>query len=184
MMFKAIFAIAFVVAAVSGHGGPGGPMGGPGGPFKELEKGLTEEQKTQLQAIFKNDAATKQQMQDSLKSFFDGVGGDASTKFNEMQSKMETMKSEMETKINEAIASLSDGAKSLATQMKTIHDNMSLTPAQERDQIKALFEGASDEIKKELKSAKGQFMQGMMGPGGPGPMGGPHGHHFTTPASA
>uniref|UniRef100_A0A914Z9V3 Uncharacterized protein n=1 Tax=Panagrolaimus superbus TaxID=310955 RepID=A0A914Z9V3_9BILA len=81
------------------------------------------------------------------------------------------------------MTSLSDGAKQLATQMKIIHDNMSLTPIQERDQIKALFDGASDEIKKELKSAKSQFMAGMMGPGGP--MGGPHGnHHFTTPASA
>ena len=200
-MFKATIFALVVVAGVSagpwggfsgapmmgppgGHGGPGGPMmGGPGGPFKELENGLSEEQKTQLRAMFKDDSSlTKQQMKDNLKTFFDGVGGDAATKFNEMQTKMESMKTEMESKITEAMSSLSDAAKQIATQMKTIHDNMSLTPAQERDQIKALFDGASDEVKTELKSAKAQFMGPMGGPMMGGHHGGPH-HHFTTPSA-
>uniref|UniRef100_A0AC34G201 Uncharacterized protein n=1 Tax=Panagrolaimus sp. ES5 TaxID=591445 RepID=A0AC34G201_9BILA len=90
---------------------------------------------------------------------------------------MESMKSEMERKASEATANLSDAAKSLTTQMKAIHENMSLTPAQEHEQIKALFDGASDEIKNELKSAMGPAMMGP-GMGGPGPFG-PH-HHFTT----
>uniref|UniRef100_A0AC34FK90 Uncharacterized protein n=1 Tax=Panagrolaimus sp. ES5 TaxID=591445 RepID=A0AC34FK90_9BILA len=80
-MFKAIFVISFIVAVsampMMGPGGLGmgpGPMMGP----KELENGLTEEQKTQLHTILENDSATKQQKQDSLKSFFDGIGGNVS----------------------------------------------------------------------------------------------------------
>uniref|UniRef100_A0AC34GK11 SXP/RAL-2 family protein Ani s 5-like cation-binding domain-containing protein n=1 Tax=Panagrolaimus sp. ES5 TaxID=591445 RepID=A0AC34GK11_9BILA len=149
-MFKTIFAVAFIVAVsampMMGPVGPGGMGPGPIMGPKELENGLTEEQKTQLHTILENDSATKQQKQDSLKSFFDGIGGDVSTNFNEMQSKMESMKSEMENKASEATANLSDSAKSLITQMKAIHENMSLTPAQEHEQIKALFDGASDEI--------------------------------------
>uniref|UniRef100_A0AC35FY86 Uncharacterized protein n=1 Tax=Panagrolaimus sp. PS1159 TaxID=55785 RepID=A0AC35FY86_9BILA len=77
-MFKSIFAIAFVVAVSAGPmmGGGMGP-GGPGGPMKDLENGLSDAQKQQLQAIFKDDSLTKQQMKDNLKTFFDGVGGDA-----------------------------------------------------------------------------------------------------------
>uniref|UniRef100_A0A914QBM6 SXP/RAL-2 family protein Ani s 5-like cation-binding domain-containing protein n=2 Tax=Panagrolaimus TaxID=55784 RepID=A0A914QBM6_9BILA len=164
-MFKSIFAIAFVVAVSAG------PMMG----------GTCDAQKQQLQAIFKDDSLTKQQMKDNLKTFFDGVGGDAATKFNEMQTKMESMKTEMESKMSEATSKLSDAAKQITTQMKAIHDNMSITPAQEREQIKALFDGAPEAVKTELKSAKDQFM-------GPGPMGGPHGHggphHHATTASA
>uniref|UniRef100_A0AC35FFF3 Uncharacterized protein n=1 Tax=Panagrolaimus sp. PS1159 TaxID=55785 RepID=A0AC35FFF3_9BILA len=78
-MFKSIFAIAFVVAVsagpmMGGHGGPGGPM-------KDLGNGLSDAQKQQLQAIFTDDSLTKQQMKDNLKTFFDGVGGDAAVSF-------------------------------------------------------------------------------------------------------
>ena len=69
-------------------------------------------------------------------------------------------------------STLSDAAKTLLTSAKTLKDNMSLTPAQEREQTKALFDGASDDVKAELKSAHG----GQFG----GHHGGPGGFHFTT----
>uniref|UniRef100_A0A914R243 SXP/RAL-2 family protein Ani s 5-like cation-binding domain-containing protein n=1 Tax=Panagrolaimus davidi TaxID=227884 RepID=A0A914R243_9BILA len=187
-MFKAaIFVIAFVVIGISaapmmnvsegplmmgpppppppppGPPGPPPPFGGPA----ELEKDL------------KNNSETKQQIKNNLQSFFDEIGGNISANFNEMQTKMESMKSEMESKQSEAASNLTDSAKSFISQMKAIHENMSITPEKEHQQINELFDGISDEIKNELKSTKG-LMLGPMGPPPPPPHGGfPH-LHFTT----
>uniref|UniRef100_A0AC35ERP7 SXP/RAL-2 family protein Ani s 5-like cation-binding domain-containing protein n=1 Tax=Panagrolaimus sp. PS1159 TaxID=55785 RepID=A0AC35ERP7_9BILA len=172
---------------------PGGPAGPPppppglpgpppppfGGPA-ELEKDLSEEQRQKLHEILENNSETKQQIKDNLQSFFDEIGGNISANFNEMQTKMESMKSEMEEKQSEAASNLTDSAKSFISQMNAIRENMSITPEKERQQIKELFNGISDEIKNELKSTKGL----MLGPMGPPPPPPPHGRlphlHFTT----
>uniref|UniRef100_A0A914YC56 Uncharacterized protein n=1 Tax=Panagrolaimus superbus TaxID=310955 RepID=A0A914YC56_9BILA len=69
-----------------GFGGRGGGFGGGrggghhgfgGGPFGGLSSNLTQEQRQQLKDIMRNDNVTKQQTQDSLRSFFEGIGGDA-----------------------------------------------------------------------------------------------------------
>ena len=69
-----MFKLILFVAAVSA-----GPMGGP---FGELEQGLNEDQKQQLHTIFKNDAWTKQQIQDQVKAIFQGIGGDVAVSFS------------------------------------------------------------------------------------------------------
>ena len=84
-----------------------------------------------------------------------------------------------------AQSNLSDAAKNLLTQVQAVKDNMSITKAQEREQIRALFDGASTEVKQELKSQKhgghggrggrfggGPMMGGRGGFGGPGNFGG------------
>ena len=95
---------------------------------------------------------------------------------------MEAKKAEMETKISEAMSSIkSESAKQLATQIKSIHENLSLTPAQEKEQIKAILDGASDSDKQELKQiVKDQFAGFHDGPHGHG---GPHGPRHTTPSA-
>uniref|UniRef100_A0A914PK93 SXP/RAL-2 family protein Ani s 5-like cation-binding domain-containing protein n=1 Tax=Panagrolaimus davidi TaxID=227884 RepID=A0A914PK93_9BILA len=212
MFKAAIFATAFVVIGISAApmmnvsegplmmgppppppppGGPAGPPPpppgppGPPSPFggpAELEKDLSEEQRQKLHEILENNTETKQQIKDNLQSFFDEIGGNISANFNEMQTKMESMKTEMESKQLEAASNLTDSAKSFISQMKDIRENMSITPEKERQQIKELFDGISDEIKNELKSTKG-LMLGPMGPPPP-PAPPPHGGlphlHFTT----
>uniref|UniRef100_A0A914YNN1 Uncharacterized protein n=1 Tax=Panagrolaimus superbus TaxID=310955 RepID=A0A914YNN1_9BILA len=66
-----------------------------------------------------------------------------------MQIKHETHKA----KFNNFSANLniSENAKTLLSQIQAIKDNMQITKAEEREQIKAIFDEASDEIKQELK---------------------------------
>uniref|UniRef100_A0AC34F6H0 SXP/RAL-2 family protein Ani s 5-like cation-binding domain-containing protein n=1 Tax=Panagrolaimus sp. ES5 TaxID=591445 RepID=A0AC34F6H0_9BILA len=135
-----------------GGGRGGGHHHGFGGPFGALTSNLTQEQRQQLKDIMKNDNVTKQQTQDSLRSFFEGIGGDALTRFTEMQTQMESFKAQFSNFT--ANANLSDAAKTLLTQVQAVKDNMQITRAQEKEQIKALFDGASDEVKQELKSLK------------------------------
>ena len=92
-----------------------------------------------------------------------------------METNMESKKAEMESKMAEGTANLSDAAKALATQLQAIHQDMSLTRAQEQEKVKALFDGATDEVKNELKSAKGAAFGG--------PHFGPGGHFHTTPSA-
>lgn len=74
-VIKSIIILGIIGAVCAGPmgGHPGGPHGGP---FGELEKSLTDEQKQQLEAIFKNETATKQQIQDGVAAFFQNIGGD------------------------------------------------------------------------------------------------------------
>ena len=169
-MFATKFLLAFgavvVLAAANPMNGPGGPMGGhggPGGPFGDLEKSLTEEQKAAIKAIFTNEALTKQQIFDGVKSYFEQIGGDAATKFSSLNEKMESMKTEFITKAEEASKSFSEPAKALIDQIKTIKLNMSLTPAEERTKVKALFDAAPEEVKTELKSLRAQLFAGFGG---------------------
>uniref|UniRef100_A0A914YFH7 Uncharacterized protein n=1 Tax=Panagrolaimus superbus TaxID=310955 RepID=A0A914YFH7_9BILA len=175
-MFSSKFLLAFgVVIALAaanpmngpgGPGGPGGPFGGhggPGGPFADLEKILTEDQKAALKAIFQNDSATKQQIFDGIKAYFEGIGGEAAAKFASLHDKMESMKTEFITKAEEASKNFSEPSKQLIAQIKAIKLNMALTPADERTQVKALFDGASEDVKTELKSLRAQLFGGFGG---------------------
>jgi len=69
-----------------------------------------------------------------------------------MQTKMAAMKAQFSNFT--ANSNLSDAAKSLLTQVQAVKDNMAITKAQEHEQIKALFDGATTEVKQELKSQK------------------------------
>uniref|UniRef100_A0AC34R9C1 Uncharacterized protein n=1 Tax=Panagrolaimus sp. JU765 TaxID=591449 RepID=A0AC34R9C1_9BILA len=70
-------------------------------------------------------------------------------------------------------ANLSTDAQTLVAKIKAIKDNGSITFAEERTQIKALIDAASDSVKTELQQLHGSF-------GGPGGeqhgFGGPGGH--------
>uniref|UniRef100_A0AC35GS03 SXP/RAL-2 family protein Ani s 5-like cation-binding domain-containing protein n=1 Tax=Panagrolaimus sp. PS1159 TaxID=55785 RepID=A0AC35GS03_9BILA len=165
-MFATKFLLAFgaVVVLAAANPGPMGGHGGPmGGPFGDLEKSLTEEQKTALKAIFTNDALTKQQIMDGVKSYFEQIGGDAATKFSSLNEKMESMKTEFISKAEEASKNFSEASKALIAQIKAIKLDMSLTPAQERTQVKALFDAAPENVKTELKSLRDQLFQGFGG---------------------
>ena len=85
------------------------------------------------------------------------------------------MKTEMIQKADDATKNLSEPAQKIVEQVKNIKLDMSITPAEDRKQIKALFDAASEEVKTELKTLKNSLF------------GGHHeGHFFTTavPASA
>uniref|UniRef100_A0A914YMD3 Uncharacterized protein n=1 Tax=Panagrolaimus superbus TaxID=310955 RepID=A0A914YMD3_9BILA len=60
-------------------------------------------------------------------------------------------------KVEDATKNMSDGAKQLISQIKEIKENMSLTRSQDREQMKALFDKAPEDIKNELKSLKDLF---------------------------
>uniref|UniRef100_A0AC34FJX3 DUF148 domain-containing protein n=1 Tax=Panagrolaimus sp. ES5 TaxID=591445 RepID=A0AC34FJX3_9BILA len=138
------------------HGGfHGGHGRGHHGLFGGLNSNLTEEQRQELKdikdIIRKNDNnVTKQQAHDILQSFFEGIGGDALAHFNEIQTKFEAIKAKFSNFT--ANSNLSEAAKNFLSQVEAIRENMQITKAEEHKQIKALFDGASDEIKQELKS--------------------------------
>uniref|UniRef100_A0AC34FHT7 Uncharacterized protein n=1 Tax=Panagrolaimus sp. ES5 TaxID=591445 RepID=A0AC34FHT7_9BILA len=60
-------------------------------------------------------------------------------------------------KVEDATSNMSDGAKQLVAQIKEIKENMSLTRAGDREQIKALFDKAPEDVKNELKFLKDLF---------------------------
>uniref|UniRef100_A0AC34F827 Uncharacterized protein n=1 Tax=Panagrolaimus sp. ES5 TaxID=591445 RepID=A0AC34F827_9BILA len=56
-------------------------------------------------------------------------------------------------------ANLSQPSKLIIDKILSIHKDMSITLAQEREQIKALVQQATPDIKQELEKAKTQFQQ-------------------------
>ena len=65
----------FVGTAIGFHHGGFQQGGKPHfSPFAGLERNLTDDQRDQVQEVFKNENLTKQQVEDNLKQLFDGFG--------------------------------------------------------------------------------------------------------------
>ena len=72
-------------------------------------------------------------------------------KYKQAEEKMKAHKAERESKMEEKFSNLSEEAKKHFAKVKEIKNNLSLTRAQARQQIKNLFEALPEKVKEEVK---------------------------------
>uniref|UniRef100_A0A914YIU9 SXP/RAL-2 family protein Ani s 5-like cation-binding domain-containing protein n=1 Tax=Panagrolaimus superbus TaxID=310955 RepID=A0A914YIU9_9BILA len=113
---------------------------------------LNDEQKKKFNDIIDNKDLTKQQMRDQIKSFCESCGDATAAKFQEVHGKFEAKKAEYAAKIKENEGKLSAETKALLAQAKTIHEDLTITHAQEHEKMQALLGGAPASAKDELKA--------------------------------
>ena len=113
---------------------------------------LNDDQKAKLNEILDNKDQTKQQMRDNIKSFCESCGDATNAKFQEVHGKFEAKKAEFAAKVKENEGKLSAETKALIQQAKAIHEDLTITHAQEHEKMQALFGGAAASVKDELKA--------------------------------
>ena len=86
-------------------------------------------------------------------------------KFAQAEEKIKNFKAEKESKWQEKLDSVTPEAKAYLIKAKSIKDDMSLTHAQEHEQVQKLFDGQNEAVKGEIKAMFGEHHHGH------------HGHH-------
>uniref|UniRef100_A0AC34F8Z5 SXP/RAL-2 family protein Ani s 5-like cation-binding domain-containing protein n=1 Tax=Panagrolaimus sp. ES5 TaxID=591445 RepID=A0AC34F8Z5_9BILA len=162
----------FRVAAMSGHQqhqrhshGHGHGHHGIPPPMRDLENELNEEQKQEFKAIFQDDSLSKEQRRQKVKEFFEKIGGDTLTKYNNAKEKMEAHRAEKRAKFEEKLKGLSDEAKKHFAKVKEIKNDSHLNRTQTHEKIKQLFDGLPEKVKEEVKSVKPSHCGGPCSPG-------------------
>uniref|UniRef100_A0AC34FB81 Uncharacterized protein n=1 Tax=Panagrolaimus sp. ES5 TaxID=591445 RepID=A0AC34FB81_9BILA len=132
-----------------------GPAGADGLGFvqalRDIGQFLSPEQREQAKSIATNPTLTKQQVIDGLKSFFQGIGGDAETKFNALFEQFKTVGQKVGEKIKENESLMSEEGKQLLSKAAEIHKNMNISFADEQQQLKEIFDSASPGIKTKIQ---------------------------------
>ncbi|KAH7697968.1 Brugia malayi antigen [Aphelenchoides avenae] len=134
------------------QGGKGG-HGGPHGPLGAVFDKLTDAQKQELQQISQEQTLTKAQIKQKLEAFEQDLSSDLQTLITNDKQEHDAKKTQFETQNQAAVGALSANAQTVYQQIKAIKDNENITPEQERDQIKAIIDGADASVKTELENA-------------------------------
>uniref|UniRef100_A0A914P2X3 SXP/RAL-2 family protein Ani s 5-like cation-binding domain-containing protein n=1 Tax=Panagrolaimus davidi TaxID=227884 RepID=A0A914P2X3_9BILA len=114
-------------------------------------RGLNTTITDEYHKIVGNPNLTKKQFRDAVDTFASTLPPENKKLYSEWKSRHESKAKQLTDEFHTKIASLSAEAQNLAKQMKSIHDNLDITRAAEKEQIHKIRSSASESVRKELK---------------------------------
>uniref|UniRef100_A0AC35GCW5 SXP/RAL-2 family protein Ani s 5-like cation-binding domain-containing protein n=1 Tax=Panagrolaimus sp. PS1159 TaxID=55785 RepID=A0AC35GCW5_9BILA len=133
--------------------------GGLEKPLNQLKGSLSQEQLKQAHTIIENPNLTKQEIKDQIQQYFQKLGEPFYSKYKNASNTFENQIANMTAKAEALKANLSQPSKLIIDKILSIHKDLSITLAQEKEQVKALVQSAAPDVKQEIEKAKTQFQQ-------------------------